>query len=59
MPAAIEIAAAADLIAGYGPVKEAGVEAYHARVAGLLPKLDAVVVGAPVSQPAAPVEAGA
>ncbi|HEX8056299.1 MAG TPA: indolepyruvate ferredoxin oxidoreductase family protein [Novosphingobium sp.] len=37
---AIELAAAADLIAGYGPVKEAGVETYHARVAELLPKLD-------------------
>ena len=36
---AIELVAAADLIAGYGPVKEAGVEAYRARVAELLPKL--------------------
>jgi indolepyruvate ferredoxin oxidoreductase len=39
MPAAVEIAAAADLVAGYGPVKDAGVEAYRARVADLLPKL--------------------
>jgi indolepyruvate ferredoxin oxidoreductase len=41
MHTAVEIAAAADLIAGYGPVKDAGVEAYRARVAELLPKLDA------------------
>ncbi|MCJ2179311.1 indolepyruvate ferredoxin oxidoreductase family protein [Novosphingobium album (ex Hu et al. 2023)] len=39
MPVAIELAAAADLIAGYGPVKDAGVEAYRARVANLLPRL--------------------
>ncbi|MEZ5744575.1 MAG: indolepyruvate ferredoxin oxidoreductase family protein, partial [Sphingomonadaceae bacterium] len=38
---AVEIAAAPDLIAGYGPVKEAGVEAFRARVAELLPALDA------------------
>ena len=37
---AVELAAAAELIAGYGPVKEAGVEAFRARVAELLPKLD-------------------
>ena len=42
MHAAVEIAASADLIAGYGPVKDAGVEAYRARVAELLPKLDRV-----------------
>jgi indolepyruvate ferredoxin oxidoreductase len=41
MPVAIELAVAAELIAGYGPVKEAGAEAYRARVAELLPKLDA------------------
>ncbi|WP_159980700.1 MULTISPECIES: indolepyruvate ferredoxin oxidoreductase family protein [unclassified Novosphingobium] len=35
MEAAIELAASADLIAGYGPVKEAGVAAYRARVAVL------------------------
>jgi indolepyruvate ferredoxin oxidoreductase len=39
MPAAVGIAASADLVAGYGPVKDAGVEAYRARVADLLPKL--------------------
>ncbi|GGN39808.1 indolepyruvate ferredoxin oxidoreductase [Novosphingobium indicum] len=39
MHVGIELAASADLIAGYGPVKEAGVEAYRARVADLLPKL--------------------
>jgi indolepyruvate ferredoxin oxidoreductase len=33
---AIEIAGAAHLIAGYGPVKEEGVAAYHARIAPLL-----------------------
>ena len=32
MHAAIELAAAADLIAGYGPVKDAGVAAYRARI---------------------------
>jgi indolepyruvate ferredoxin oxidoreductase len=37
---ATEIAAAADLIAGYGPVKEQGVEAFRARVAELLRQLD-------------------
>jgi indolepyruvate ferredoxin oxidoreductase len=37
---AIELAAAPELVAGYGPVKEAGVEAFRARVAELLPKLD-------------------
>jgi len=36
----IEIAASADLIAGYGPVKDAGVAAYRARVAEMLPALD-------------------
>ena len=41
MHAAIEIAAAADLIAGYGPVKHEGVTAFRARVAELMPKLDA------------------
>src|SRR5690606_22816510 len=39
MPAAVEIAAAPELITGYGPVKEAGVEAYRVRVAERLPKL--------------------
>ncbi|MBW8752753.1 MAG: indolepyruvate ferredoxin oxidoreductase family protein [Sphingomonadales bacterium] len=38
---AVEIAAAADLVAGYGPVKDQGVEALRARVAELLPLLDA------------------
>ncbi len=38
---ATEIAAAADLIAGYGAVKDAGVAAYRARIADLLPKLEA------------------
>ena len=39
MPAAIELAAAADLIAGYGPVKDEGVAKFRARVAELLPQL--------------------
>ncbi|MCB2072810.1 MAG: indolepyruvate ferredoxin oxidoreductase family protein [Novosphingobium sp.] len=39
MHAAVELAAAPDLIAGYGPVKEAGVETYRVRVAELLGKL--------------------
>ena len=39
MHAAVEIAAAADLIAGYGPVKDDGVAKFRARVAELLPKL--------------------
>lgn len=41
MTAAVEIAAAADLVLGYGPVKEAGVAAYRERVAALLPGLGA------------------
>ena len=40
MHAAVELAAAAELVSGYGPVKDAGVVAYRARVAELLPKLD-------------------
>ena len=39
MGIAVEIAASVDLIAGYGPVKEAGVEAYRVRAAGLLSQL--------------------
>jgi len=41
LPAAIELAAAPELIAGYGPVKDAGVAAFRARVAELLPQLEA------------------
>ena len=40
MHAAVEVAAAAELIAGYGPVKDEGVAKFRARVAELLPKLD-------------------
>ncbi len=40
MHAAVELAAAPELVAGYGPVKDAGVAAYRARVAELLPKLE-------------------
>ena len=40
MEAAIELAAAPALIAGYGPVKEAGVAAYRARVVELRPRLE-------------------
>jgi indolepyruvate ferredoxin oxidoreductase len=36
---AVEIAAAADLVAGYGPVKEQGVEAFRVLTAEQLPKL--------------------
>ena len=39
MPIAIELAAARDLIAGYGPVKQDGVAMFRARVMELLPKL--------------------
>lgn len=42
MHAATEIAASADLIAGYGPVKDAGVAQYRARVAELMAKLEDV-----------------
>ena len=52
MPAAVEVAATADLIAGFGPVKEAGVIAYRARVADLLPKLSASSSSARLSEPA-------
>ena len=48
MHAAVEIAASVDLVAGYGPVKEAGVEAYRARVLELLPTLAAVPAAEPV-----------
>ena len=41
MHAAVELAAATDLIAGYGPVKDDGVAKFRARVAELLPKLEA------------------
>jgi len=41
MDIAIELAAAPELIAGYGPVKDAGVAAYRARVADLLGRLGA------------------
>jgi len=37
--AAVELAAAPELVSGYGAVKDAGVEAYRARVAELLPQL--------------------
>ncbi len=56
MDTASEIAAAADLITGYGPVKDVGVEAYRAKVAELLPKLDAAEALTPL--PVAPAEAG-
>jgi indolepyruvate ferredoxin oxidoreductase len=39
MPMAIEIAAAPELIAGYGPVKDEGVAKFRVRVTQLLPKL--------------------
>ena len=41
LPIAIDLAAAAELIAGFGPVKDAGVLAFRARVAELLPSLGA------------------
>lgn len=44
MPIALELAASAELIAGYGPVKDTGVQVYRARVAELLPKLNAAVM---------------
>ena len=40
MHAAIELAAAPDLIAGYGPVKDEGVAKFRARVAEVLSKLE-------------------
>ena len=40
MQTAIEIAASAELVCGYGPVKDAGVEAYRERVQNLLAALD-------------------
>jgi indolepyruvate ferredoxin oxidoreductase len=41
LPVAVEIAAAAGLVCGYGPVKQAGVAAYRARVAELMAQLEA------------------
>ncbi len=53
MHAAIEIAAAPDLIAGYGPVKDEGVAKFRERVSELLPKLDrSEPVMAEVAEPA-------
>ena len=43
MHAAVELAAAPELVSGYGPVKDEGVEAYHARVAELLPQIGKAV----------------
>lgn len=51
LPVAVEIARAVDLVAGYGPVKAAGVAAYRARVAELMPALaaaDPVAASEPV-----------
>jgi indolepyruvate ferredoxin oxidoreductase len=39
MHAAVEIAASADLIAGYGPVKDEGVAKFRMRVAELIGRL--------------------
>ncbi|CAN7202435.1 indolepyruvate ferredoxin oxidoreductase family protein [Phenylobacterium sp. LjRoot225] len=41
MAVAVQLAGAAGSIAGYGPVKDAGVETYREAVAALLPQLDA------------------
>ncbi|MFC0206125.1 indolepyruvate ferredoxin oxidoreductase family protein [Novosphingobium soli] len=52
---AAELAASAELATGYGPVKEAGVTAYRARVAELLARIDsgsAPVAAARVAEPA-------
>ncbi|MDE8654002.1 indolepyruvate ferredoxin oxidoreductase family protein [Novosphingobium album (ex Liu et al. 2023)] len=40
LPVAIQLAAAPELVAGYGPVKDAGIAAYRARVAEGLPRLE-------------------
>ncbi|MDG2004461.1 MAG: indolepyruvate ferredoxin oxidoreductase family protein [Novosphingobium sp.] len=40
--AAVELAAAPELVSGYGAVKDEGVEAYRARVAELLPQIGEV-----------------
>ena len=45
MHAAVELAAAPELIAGYGPVKDEGVAKFRARVAELLPKLETAQTG--------------
>ncbi|MDR2856683.1 MAG: indolepyruvate ferredoxin oxidoreductase family protein [Novosphingobium sp.] len=46
MPVAIEIAAAAELVSGYGPVKHKGFAAWRARITELLPQLDSVPAAA-------------
>ena len=51
MHAAVELAAAPDLIAGYGPVKDEGVAKFRARVAELLPKLDDARASANLKRP--------
>ena len=43
MHAAVEVAASAELIAGYGPVKDAGVADFRMRIGELLPKIAAGV----------------
>jgi indolepyruvate ferredoxin oxidoreductase len=54
MHAAVELAAAPELIAGFGPVKDAGVEAYRGRVSELLPQIGESARSAtqPVGEPA-------
>ena len=51
MHAAVKLAAAPDLIAGYGPVKDEGVAKFRARVAELLPKLDDARASANLKRP--------
>lgn len=50
MQAAIELAAAPELVSGFGPVKDEGVVAYRNRVAELLPKLESEVAPASETQ---------
>ncbi|PEQ14243.1 pyruvate ferredoxin oxidoreductase [Novosphingobium sp. PC22D] len=49
---AAEMAGSVDLVAGYGPVKEAGVEAFRARVEELRPGLAAAAPGRREPEPA-------
>jgi indolepyruvate ferredoxin oxidoreductase len=57
MHAAIELAAAPELIAGYGPVKDEGVEAFRGRVAELMAKLETPAADAPSSMTEEPATA--
>jgi indolepyruvate ferredoxin oxidoreductase len=52
MHTAVEIAAAAELIAGYGPVKDEGVAKFRARVGDLMGSLEPSASKSRITEPA-------